>query len=129
MNQNTELLQLLEAEENKKLCLAQGTEGALRELEVLKSKYDSLMTTAKAHEDMCASVSKENHFRTEEVHIMCVCVRVCVYVCMCMYEWRRALTTHISHPTHMHTYAHIINRFGCCGKSWPTLRPAIRSSR
>lgn len=67
MNQNMELLGLLEAEERQKLWHAQQTEAATRELDVLKAGYEALRATAKSNEDLAASLSKENHFRTEEV--------------------------------------------------------------
>ena len=45
-------------------CITQAT---VKELEALRSKYGSLLTTAKSHEEMAGRAAREGQLRAEEV--------------------------------------------------------------
>ena len=62
-DQNAELLRLLEAEEAQSTRLAADAQAASRELDTLRSRYGSLLTTAKAHEEAAGRAAREGQLR------------------------------------------------------------------
>ncbi|CAM9735053.1 unnamed protein product [Ectocarpus sp. 4 AP-2014] len=69
-DQNAELLRLLEQEEAQTARLSTANEATVKELEALRSKYGSLLTTAKSHEEMAGRAAREGQLRAEEVRLL-----------------------------------------------------------
>jgi hypothetical protein len=69
-DQNAELLRLLEQEEAQSTRYSADAASASRELETLRSRYGSLLTTAKAHEDAAGRAAREGQLRSEEVRLL-----------------------------------------------------------
>ena len=69
-DQNSELLRLLETEEAQTAKLEQEAGGLRNELEGLRSKYSSLLSTAKTHEEMAGKAAREGQLRAEELRLL-----------------------------------------------------------
>lgn len=71
-DQNCELLRLLECEEKSSGKLAQENSRLCRELELVRGKYDAVVTNAHAHEELALTASREGQLRAEEVRLLTV---------------------------------------------------------
>ena len=69
-DQNSELLRLLETEEGQTAKLEKEGGGLRSELEGMRHKYSSLLTTAKTHEEMAAKAAREGQLRAEELRLL-----------------------------------------------------------
>ncbi|ETV97112.1 hypothetical protein H310_09921 [Aphanomyces invadans] len=67
---NSELLRLLEIEEGQSAVLGKENAQMKAEAETLASKYTSLMTTAKMHEEMAGRAMRDGQLRAEEVRLL-----------------------------------------------------------
>ncbi|RLO06994.1 hypothetical protein DYB28_000043 [Aphanomyces astaci] len=67
---NGELLRLLEIEEGQSGALGKENATMKVEMETLASKYASLMTTAKMHEEMAGRAMRDGQLRAEEVRLL-----------------------------------------------------------
>ncbi|KAF0688575.1 Aste57867_19820 [Aphanomyces stellatus] len=67
---NGELLRLLEIEEGQSATLAKENSTMKLEAETLASKFASLMTTAKTHEEMAGRAMRDGQLRAEEVRLL-----------------------------------------------------------
>lgn len=67
---NTELLRLLEHEEAQTQLLGTQHSTVRSELDALETKYASLLTAAKTHEEVAARASREGQLRAEEVRLL-----------------------------------------------------------
>jgi len=69
-NQNSELLRLLETEETQNAALNEERTRLKEQVESLKGKYSSLLTTAKTHEELAARAAREGQLRAEELRLL-----------------------------------------------------------
>lgn len=67
---NTELLRLLEHEESQSSSLASQVTLLRAELDALHTKYASLLSTAKTHEEIASRATREGQLRAEEVRLL-----------------------------------------------------------
>ncbi|CAK4720627.1 unnamed protein product [Aphanomyces euteiches] len=67
---NGELLRLLEIEEGQSATLAKENSTMKAEAETLATKYASLLTTAKMHEEMAGRAMRDGQLRAEEVRLL-----------------------------------------------------------
>ena len=67
---NSELLRLLEKLEFDKATLDQVHMGLKQELDDLRGKYSSLLSTAKTHENMATQAAHQGQLRAEEVRLL-----------------------------------------------------------
>lgn len=54
-------------ESRLRACVRACIQDTVKELEALRSKYGSLLTTAKSHEEMAGRAAREGQLRAEEV--------------------------------------------------------------
>ncbi|KAJ1457218.1 hypothetical protein M885DRAFT_586854 [Pelagophyceae sp. CCMP2097] len=69
-DQNSELLRLLETEESQTARLAAENSAFRGEMDMFKAKYATLLTTAKAHEDLATQAAREGQLRAGEVRLL-----------------------------------------------------------
>lgn len=69
-DQNSELLRLLESEEGLTLDLQSEVSELRSELDELRQKHGSLLTTAKTHEEMSTKAAREGQLRAEEIRLL-----------------------------------------------------------
>ncbi|OWZ23797.1 hypothetical protein PHMEG_0001255 [Phytophthora megakarya] len=67
---NTELLRLLEHEEAQSSSLASRTTALKSDLETMETRYASLLTSAKTHEEIATRATREGQMRAEEVRLL-----------------------------------------------------------
>ncbi|CEG43669.1 Leucine-rich repeat, ribonuclease inhibitor subtype [Plasmopara halstedii] len=67
---NTELLRLLEHEEAQTSALSSKTSTLASELETLQTRYASLLSSAKTHEEIATRATREGQLRAEELRLL-----------------------------------------------------------
>ncbi|DAZ98621.1 TPA: hypothetical protein N0F65_000816 [Lagenidium giganteum] len=67
---NTELLRLLEHEESQSASLSRDVTALKAELDALQTRYNSLLATAKMHEEIATRATREGQLRAEEVRLL-----------------------------------------------------------
>ena len=69
-DQNTELLRLLETEEAQTSKLNAENRAVREELDALRTKYSSLLASAKQHEELAAVAAREGQLRADELRLL-----------------------------------------------------------
>lgn len=69
-DQNTELLRLLETEEAQTSKLNAENRSLREEVDAIRTKYSSLLASAKQHEELAAVAAREGQLRADELRLL-----------------------------------------------------------